>query len=133
MVHLTGKGKSENISRNGYKSFEFVKDELPHIFAAADLVVSRAGANSLFEFLVLKKPMLLSPLEIGSRGDQVLNANSFKKQGWADILSESKLEGKVLLEAIDWTYERREDQLKAMNEKEQYLYTPTMLAADLLS
>ena len=71
------------------------------IFAASNFVVSRAGANSIFELLALKKPMLLIPLEFGSRGDQVLNAKSFVANGWAHSVSETTMTGKILLEAVD--------------------------------
>jgi UDP-N-acetylglucosamine--N-acetylmuramyl-(pentapeptide) pyrophosphoryl-undecaprenol N-acetylglucosamine transferase len=91
VVHLTGKGKGLGFTHPRYKSFEFVSGELKDLFALSDFVVSRAGANSLFEFLALKKPMLLIPLEQGSRGDQVVNAESFARNGWALVLREKDL------------------------------------------
>lgn len=91
VIHITGKGKGIGYSHPRYKAFEFVGAELKDIFAATDYVVSRAGANSIFEFLALKKPMLLIPLEQGSRGDQVVNAGAFEKSGWAAILKEAQL------------------------------------------
>jgi UDP-N-acetylglucosamine--N-acetylmuramyl-(pentapeptide) pyrophosphoryl-undecaprenol N-acetylglucosamine transferase len=100
VVHLTGRGKQIDFHASGYKGFEFVGPELKDIFAASSLVVSRAGANSIFELLALKKPMLLIPLEIGSRGDQILNAKSFVTNGWAASLSESDLSPGVLSAAI---------------------------------
>lgn len=100
IVHITGKGKSIGYSAPGYIGFEFLGEELKDIFAASDLVVTRAGANSIFEILALKKPMLLIPLEVGSRGDQVLNAKSFTAKGWALTLSESKMTGELLAESI---------------------------------
>jgi UDP-N-acetylglucosamine--N-acetylmuramyl-(pentapeptide) pyrophosphoryl-undecaprenol N-acetylglucosamine transferase len=100
VVHLTGKGKSIGYAGPGYRGFEFVGEELKDIFAAARLVVSRAGANSIFELLALKKPMLLVPLEVGSRGDQILNARSFSGKGWALTLSESTMTGQILLDSI---------------------------------
>ena len=101
VVHLTGKGKTIGYSNPSYRAFEFVGDELKDIFAASNFVVSRAGANSIFELLALKKPMLLIPLEFGSRGDQVLNAKSFVANGWAHSVSETTMTGKSLLEAVD--------------------------------
>jgi UDP-N-acetylglucosamine--N-acetylmuramyl-(pentapeptide) pyrophosphoryl-undecaprenol N-acetylglucosamine transferase len=100
VVHITGKGKSIGYSAPGYVGFEFVGEELKDVFAATDIVVTRAGANSIFEILALKKPMLLIPLEVGSRGDQVLNAKSFAAKGWALTLSESKMTGELLAESI---------------------------------
>lgn len=97
VIHLTGRGKMmapelealplEIQSR--YKSFEFLNQELPDVLAVTDLAVCRAGANSIFEMLAIKKPMILIPLEKGSRGDQILNAASLKKQGLAEVLRES--------------------------------------------
>jgi len=100
VVHITGKGKSIGYSAPGYAGFEFVGEELKDLFAATDMVVTRAGANSIFEILALKKPMLLIPLEVGSRGDQVLNAKSFAAKGWALTLSESKMTSQLLADSI---------------------------------
>jgi UDP-N-acetylglucosamine--N-acetylmuramyl-(pentapeptide) pyrophosphoryl-undecaprenol N-acetylglucosamine transferase len=100
VVHLTGKGKSIGYSNPGYRAFEFMGAELKDLFAAAQAVVSRAGANSIFELLALKKPMLLIPLEFGSRGDQVLNAKSFEANGWAITLSETSMSEASLFDGI---------------------------------
>lgn len=92
VIHLCGKGNVIESNKEGYVQFEFVTDELPHLLAITDLVVSRAGSNSIFEFLALKKPMLLIPLsKESSRGDQILNANSFVQQGFALKLDEADL------------------------------------------
>lgn len=83
VIHLCGKGnKDESFeSMPGYKQFDYVTTELPDLLHAADFVVSRAGSNSIFEFLALHKPMLLIPLSAQkSRGDQILNANLFKNK-----------------------------------------------------
>ena len=73
---------------------------MPDLLAAADFVVSRAGATTLFELLALEKPMLLIPLVFGSRGDQVTNAESFAQNGWAHVLSERGLTPQSFLAAI---------------------------------
>ena len=90
IVHSCGKGKlDKNINLEGYKQFELLTTELPDIFAATDLVISRAGANVIFELLALKKPNLLIPLSTkASRGDQILNANSFMKKNYSVVLLE---------------------------------------------
>ncbi len=103
VIHLTGKGKAINFSHPSYKAFEYVNEGLEHLFALADLVVTRAGANSIFELKALAKPMLLIPLEIASRGDQVDNAKSFAAQGWAQVLRETELTPSVLIAAIEKT------------------------------
>lgn len=101
IIHLSGKGKGLAFAHPRYKGFEFVSEEFKDLLAAATAVVSRAGANSLFELLALHKPMLLIPLQIGSRGDQVLNAQSFAAKGWAMHLDERELSGASLLKAIE--------------------------------
>lgn len=100
-IHITGKGKSTSYQNPGsYHSFEYVGEQLPDLFAATDLVVARAGANSIFEFLALNLPMLLVPLEQGSRGDQIVNARSFEQKGWAHVAKESDLAKNGLLEYL---------------------------------
>ncbi|MBM4253263.1 MAG: undecaprenyldiphospho-muramoylpentapeptide beta-N-acetylglucosaminyltransferase [Deltaproteobacteria bacterium] len=100
VVHLTGPGKGIGFIHPHYKSFEFVTSEMRDIYALADFVIGRAGANSLFEVLALRKPMLLIPLEQGSRGDQVINAASFERQGWALVLREKDLNPESFKAAI---------------------------------
>ena len=100
VIHLTGAGKGIGFTHARYKSFEFLSEEMKDVYALSDFVISRAGANSLFEILALRKPMLLIPLESGSRGDQVINAESFQKQGWAKVLREKHLNNETLKAAI---------------------------------
>ncbi|PXW93037.1 UDP-N-acetylglucosamine-N-acetylmuramylpentapeptide N-acetylglucosamine transferase [Streptohalobacillus salinus] len=103
VVHLTGKGHlDETIRRESYRQFEYVDKELKDILHAADVVISRAGANAIFECLALKKPMLLIPLSKKvSRGDQLLNAHVFEKQGYAHVLDEDTLTSEGFLTAFD--------------------------------
>ena len=103
VVHLCGKGKVDEsfYSTTGYYQFEYIDKELKDLFAAADIVISRAGANAIFELLSLSKPNLLIPLPAGaSRGDQILNAESFRKQGFSMVLSEEELSDESLYLAI---------------------------------
>ena len=100
IIHLSGKGKGIVFVDPHYKVFEFVLDELKHLYAACDVIVSRAGANAIFEFLALHRPMLLIPLEIGSRGDQVKNAESFQRSGWAHVIRETTVTPESLREGI---------------------------------
>ncbi len=101
VIHITGAGKGIGFKHPRYKAFEFVGAELKDVFAAIDFVVSRAGANSIFEFLALKKPMLLIPLEQGSRGDQVINAAAFAASGWAHVLKEAQLRPDTFKAALE--------------------------------
>ncbi len=100
VIHLTGKGKTIGFQHPRYKAFEFVSQEFKDLLALSTHVVSRAGSNSIFELLELHKPMLLIPLELGSRGDQILNANSFARQGWCLTLRDKDLSETSLLAAI---------------------------------
>jgi len=100
VIHLTGKGKGLDWQHPRYAAFDFVTSELKDLLALATHVVSRAGSNSIFELLALGKPMLLIPLELGSRGDQILNARSFESKGWAHTLRDKDLSGASLLKAV---------------------------------
>jgi UDP-N-acetylglucosamine--N-acetylmuramyl-(pentapeptide) pyrophosphoryl-undecaprenol N-acetylglucosamine transferase len=119
VAHICGQGNVDPSldGYKGYKQFAFVGPELPHIMAAADLCVSRAGANFLFELLALKKPHLLIPLpKSSSRGDQILNAQSFKGQNFSMVLYEEEINEALLKKQIDLLYQNREDFIKAMRE-----------------
>lgn len=110
VIHICGKGNlDENlIGTKGYVQYEYVDAPLKHLFAASDLVLSRAGANSICEILALRKPNILIPLSAAaSRGDQILNAESFKKQGFSTVLEEEALSEDTLYQAITETYENR--------------------------
>lgn len=119
VVHICGKEKLDNLLLNtpGYKQFEYVKEELKDLFAMADVVISRAGANSICELLALKKPNLLIPLPANaSRGDQILNANSFKSQGFSMVLDEEDLTEDSLIKAVDELFEKKDSYRKVMEE-----------------
>ena len=94
IIHICGKGNIDSSLENkkGYKQFEFVREELPHLMKCCDYIISRAGANSIFEFLALKKPTILIPLSRkASRGDQILNSKSFVKEGYSLMIEEEEL------------------------------------------
>jgi UDP-N-acetylglucosamine--N-acetylmuramyl-(pentapeptide) pyrophosphoryl-undecaprenol N-acetylglucosamine transferase len=117
IIHICGKGNVEDRYKNklNYKQFEYVNEELPHLMAAADIIVSRAGANSIFEFLALRKPNLLIPLSAkSSRGDQILNAASFEKSGYSLVLPEEEVNEDSLLQKITELYKNRETFIKRM-------------------
>ena len=109
IVHLCGKGKvEEQLNQPGYRQFEYVNEALPDVLAATDVVVSRAGANAVFEFLALSKPALLIPLSrSASRGDQILNAGYFARKGFAMVLEQESLTPETLLDAVNDLYDRR--------------------------
>lgn len=94
IAHLCGKGGIDPAleGRAGYRQLEYVSAEMPDVLAAADLVLSRAGSNAIFEFLALQKPNLLVPLSLkASRGDQILNAKAFAAEGFSRVLAEEEI------------------------------------------
>ena len=109
VVHLCGAGNVvQNAERPGYLQLEYAGENMGHLYAAADIVVSRAGANSLGELLALAKPNVLIPLSLrASRGDQILNAQSFARQGFSAVIDEDDLTGSILVNTIRETYEKR--------------------------
>ena len=121
VIHLCGKGNRDISLENleGYCQFEYVTTELPNLLYAADYIVSRAGSNSIFEFLALHKPMLLIPLSAAkSRGDQILNANLFKKQGFAQVLDEEELTKESFMRAIEQLVSNSDDMIDQMLDVE---------------
>ncbi|MEQ6376911.1 undecaprenyldiphospho-muramoylpentapeptide beta-N-acetylglucosaminyltransferase [Bacillaceae bacterium S4-13-56] len=119
IIHICGKGNvNPSYNQEGYAQFEYVKDDLKHLLAASDLIISRAGANAIYEFLALRKPMLLIPLSKSvSRGDQILNAHSFEKQGFAHVLEEEDFANSHKLYEEILQLEREKDKIMKSMEK----------------
>ncbi len=131
VVHLCGKEKMDNLklSMPGYKQFEYVKGEMKDIFAMADVVVSRAGANAICELAALKKPNVLIPLSAkSSRGDQIINAKSFEQQGFSVVIDNEELDEDILVESIFDVYENKEKYIEAMQKSNQYGATETIIS-----
>ena len=121
VIHLCGKGKLDIAyeHRDGYVQYEYIKKELSSLLALADIVISRAGANAICELQALAKPNLLIPLGANaSRGDQILNAESFKKQGFSYVLPEEELTKETLLNAVDQVYTHRAEYQAAMKNSQ---------------
>lgn len=117
IVHLCGKGKTDNSLNDitGYKQYEYIKDELKDLFAMSDVIISRAGANAICEIQALKKPSILIPLSArASRGDQILNANSFKRQGFSEVIQEEDLTKELLISTVNNVYENRNKYISAI-------------------
>lgn len=122
VVHLCGKDKLDNLLLNtpGYKQFEYIKAELKDLFAMADVVISRAGANAICELLALKKPNILIPLPAASsRGDQILNAQSFESQGFSIVISEDDLTTELLVDKVHELYFNRQSYTNTMSKSTQ--------------
>ena len=122
VVHICGKDKIDNmlLHMEGYIQFEYVKAELKDLFALADVVVSRAGANSICELLALKKANLLIPLSANSsRGDQILNARSFESQGFSMVIDDDYLSADLLAEKVMELYFTRQVYIDSMGKSNQ--------------
>lgn len=107
VVHLVGKGNINESLQNltYYKQYEFLNKELFDIFKIIDFTISRAGSNSIYEFLALNIPSILIPLGTNqSRGDQVDNAKFFEKNGFSKVVTEEMLPSKLLNEIDIFTY-----------------------------
>ena len=130
VVHLCGKEKIDNLLLNvkGYKQFEYLKAELKDVFAMADVVISRAGANAICELLALKKPNILIPLPASaSRGDQILNAKSFEEQGFSMVLDEDYLTENLLVEKVHELYFTKQSYIDSMSRSNQLSSIDTIL------
>ena len=131
VVHICGKDKIDNLLLNtaGYRQFEYVKAELKDLFAMADVVISRAGANAICELLALKKPNILIPLPASSsRGDQLLNAKSFESQGFSIVINEDDLTTEMLVDKVHELYFSRQTFRRAMSESGQMDPIRTIMA-----
>jgi len=118
ILHLCGAGNvDDTTNRSGYLQLEYAGENMGHFYAAADIVVSRAGANSLGELLAMAKPHVLIPLSKRvSRGDQILNAQSFQKQGFSVVIDEDEMTNDILAPIIREAYENRGKYAAAMKE-----------------
>ena len=118
VIHLCGKGKNDcDCVACGYQQYEYIDKELPDLFALSDIVLSRAGANSVFELLALNKPSVLVPLTNAStRGDQLLNAKYMEKKGYAKVVDQNIATTDSLVAAIDEVYQQRARYAERMRE-----------------
>lgn len=117
IIHICGAGKFDQTSlQKGYYQLEYANEELPDLFAAADIVVSRAGSNSLHEILALAKPHVLIPLSARvSRGDQIQNAKHFAQKKISTVIDEELLTPELLSRAIFEVNEKKDLLVKEMH------------------
>ncbi len=120
VLHLCGKGNldPEMEGTKRYHQFEYLTDEMSHAYACADVLISRAGSNTLCEILALHKPALLVPYpKEASRGDQILNARSFEQRGLARVLMQEDMTPDTLVDAVVETYKDRGRLIDAMERE----------------
>ncbi|WP_409482467.1 undecaprenyldiphospho-muramoylpentapeptide beta-N-acetylglucosaminyltransferase [Helcococcus ovis] len=117
VIHATGKnGYNPSIQHDGYYQFEYIKENLKDVFDLSDIVISRSGSNAIFEFLYYKIPMILIPLPMTqSRGDQIDNAKSFEKNGFAKMIMEEDSNSEKLLSLVDEMFAERLGFISKMN------------------
>lgn len=127
VVHLCGKDKVDNLllTRSGYKQFDYVREELKDLYAMADVIISRAGANAICELVALRKPNLLVPLPTG-RGDQKLNAASFEQQGFSMVVQDDDLPD-CIIPKIHELYAHRQQYIDAMAASHQTNSIPLIM------
>lgn len=118
LVHICGEGKIDpNCNYDGYKQFTYLNEDFGHILACADLVISRAGANTVYELLALHKPNILIPLGTAfSRGDQIINAQYASSHGFSQMLMEEKLTPESLLNKIRWIFDHQTEIATALTK-----------------
>jgi len=119
VLHLCGKGNLSPLleGTDNYTQVEYLNEdqEMADAYACADILVSRAGSNSLCEILAVRKPALLIPYPKGaSRGDQLLNAESFRAQGFSYVLQQEDMTPETLVKGIEKLYHDRGALYEAM-------------------
>ena len=119
VLHLCGKGNLTPVfeGTDNYTQVEYLNEdqEMADAYACADILVSRAGSNSLCEILAVRKPALLIPYPKGaSRGDQILNAESFRAQGFSHVLQQEDMTPETLVREIERLYHDRGALYEAM-------------------
>lgn len=132
LIHVCGHNRVDSsYIDQGYKQFEYLHQEFPHVLAAANLVIARAGANSIYELIALGKPSILLPLVRGSRGDQIANAKYCVAAGFSRMILEEQLTARVLLDTI---YQVEQESAKMMLAMKQLQILPsTQLIYSLIS
>ena len=116
IIHIVGKNNiNKAINTTNYIQLEFVED-IENYFACADLVISRAGSNTIFELLSIHKPMILIPLPKSShsRGDQEDNAKYFLDNKLAFVINQNKLDIDILSQTISHTLKNKLSIIKTM-------------------
>ena len=119
VLHLCGNGNLDDACDGmpGYHQIEYLSEGMNDAFAIADVVVSRAGSNTLMELLALRKPTLYIPYpRSASRGEQESNARSMEKRGFAGVLLQENMTPETLVAAISDLYEQRQPMVSAMQQ-----------------
>ncbi len=131
VIHVVGKGNKNDMKRQNYRQVEFLRD-IENYFALADFVLSRGGSNSLFELIALEKPTLCIPLpKKSSRGDQLDNAEYFRKRGCIEVLQEHEMTTVSVLSALN-RLERNQKNLRENMRKLSPVIDGTKKIAEII-
>jgi UDP-N-acetylglucosamine--N-acetylmuramyl-(pentapeptide) pyrophosphoryl-undecaprenol N-acetylglucosamine transferase len=133
VLHICGAGNlvPELEERDHYRQYEYLGAEFGDAFACADVVLSRAGANSLAELIALRKPAIVVPLPTAaSRGDQIDNARLFVEKGYGLAMVQAELTPQSLLAAVEQALDGSDAFVRAMDEAESH--DPAVRIVDLL-
>ena len=146
VIHQTGIKNQEAVPeipesvKDSYRQFPFIYEQMPHVMSFADVILSRAGANSIWECAVLKKPMVLVPLcGSGTRGDQVDNAEFFEKSGAAIVLKGEYVNSNSLKNALSSMLDSKKRKCFAtackemLPKKRSAYYIAELIAEDYLT
>ena len=117
VLHLCGKGNLNDVYEGtaNYVQREYLNEEMADAYACADILISRAGSNALCEILAARKPALLIPYPKGaSRGDQLLNAESFRARGFSHVLMQEDMTPDTLVQGVERLYHDRGALYEAM-------------------
>ena len=120
VLHICGNGNIDGAyeGMRGYVQTQYLNEEMPDAYACADMIVSRAGSNTICEILALRKPSLLIPYpSSASRGDQEVNAASFLRRGFSRVLEQSDLTPETLVERVVEVYRDRGELIDSMNRE----------------
>lgn len=120
VVHISGKQAERTRKHTNYLQVKYA-DNIGDYYAFADIILSRAGAGAINEFVALKKPALLIPLsKAASRGDQIENARLFSKNGYADMMEEENYSIDVLMEKLENLYKNSKKYQKNMQKLQNF-------------
>ena len=134
VIHIAGKnGYNKELKAEGYAQYEYIDTELKDLMALADVVISRAGSNSIFELASLNKPMILVPLpNTASRGEQSLNAKNFMNKGYAEIIKDEDIANPdILFPMLEKVYNNRDTYRKAMINNPVKITTAEALSQEI--
>jgi UDP-N-acetylglucosamine--N-acetylmuramyl-(pentapeptide) pyrophosphoryl-undecaprenol N-acetylglucosamine transferase len=120
VIHITGKGKETKYSDENYQQFTYLlSNDLANVYKITDMVISRAGANSITEIIANRKPNILIPLSTSAANHQLFNAREMQSKGCSELLSETKLSPEILLTHINdllSDHLRRDQMIAAMSK-----------------